>query len=128
MLNNQIDCYAWIQTIICNCSIIPIFFANAQTRKITGKITSSEDGTPLSGVSITIKGTRAGTTSDAKGEFSMNVNPGTNLVLSYIGFEDKEVPVGNNNLALQLTPSNSKLNTVVVIGYGTQKKKNKPPQ
>lgn len=96
----------------------------AQTKRITGKVTSSEDNTPLSGVSISIKGSTSGAATDQKGEFSINAAPGATLIFSYVGFEDKQVEVGNsNNLDVQLVSGNSKLNTVVVIGYGTQKKK-----
>lgn len=106
-------------------TIVSISFTTlAQTRRISGKVNSSDDGSALSGVSVTVKGTRIGAATDAKGEFSITAAPGATLILSYVGFENKEVSSGTGNtVAVQLTPSNNNLNTVVVIGYGTQKKK-----
>jgi TonB-linked SusC/RagA family outer membrane protein len=95
----------------------------AQVRKISGKITSADDGTALSGVSVSVKGTRIGTTTDANGQFAFNAQQGATIVISYIGFENKEVTAGASNVVnVALTASNNKLNTVVVIGYGSQKK------
>ncbi|MEO6915029.1 MAG: SusC/RagA family TonB-linked outer membrane protein, partial [Chitinophagaceae bacterium] len=97
--------------------------STAQVKRITGKVTAQDDSSPLAGVSLTIKGTLNGTTTDASGQFTFNARPGALLVFSYIGFDNKEITVGGSNvLNVQLVSSNSKLNTVVVIGYGTQKK------
>lgn len=114
-----------IMRIVLFITIVFISFSTlAQTRRITGKVNSSEDGSALSGVSVTVKGTRIGAATDAKGEFSITAAPNATLVVSYVGFENKEVSSGTGNtVAVQLTPSNNNLNTVVVIGYGTQKKK-----
>ncbi len=96
----------------------------AQQKRITGKIIGAEDSTVLNGVSVSVKGTRTGVTSDKDGLFAINANTGSTLVFSYIGFNDKEVVVGaGNNITVRLSAGNNNLNTVVVIGYGTQKKK-----
>lgn len=96
----------------------------AQQKRITGKVTSTEDTVSLPGVSVSVKGTRTGVTSSQEGGFAINANAGATLVFSYIGFEDKELVVGSSsNMVVKLTPANNNLNAVVVIGYGTQKKK-----
>ena len=74
-------------------------YAHAQTRTITGTVTSSEDGSALPGVSVAIKGTTTGDVTDVDGTFSINVS-GSNVVLlfSYVGFETMEVSVGNQSM------------------------------
>jgi TonB-linked SusC/RagA family outer membrane protein len=94
-------------------------------RTITGKVTT-ETGAPLAGVSVMVKGTNAGTATDANGNFSINV-PGNNsvLVFSSVGFITKEVIVGNQTeilLSLDSDGGGQQLSDVVVVGYGTQKK------
>ncbi|MEO5998821.1 MAG: carboxypeptidase-like regulatory domain-containing protein [Chitinophagaceae bacterium] len=100
------------------------FSAIAHQKKITGKVTSAEDATSLPGVSVSIKGTKIGATTDPQGNFTINATTGATLVFSYIGYNDKEVVVGSGyNLVVRLAAGNNNLNTVVAIGYGTQKKK-----
>ncbi|WP_157638257.1 SusC/RagA family TonB-linked outer membrane protein [Flexithrix dorotheae] len=97
---------------------------NLQQNKVSGKITSSEDGEVLPGVSILILGTTTGTTSDAQGEYSLNVPEGATLKFSYIGYETQDIEVGNQSvLNVTLSPDLEQLEEVVVIGYGTQEKK-----
>jgi len=91
--------------------------------KVTGKVTD-EKSSPLSNVSIVVKGTSKGVTSDLNGNFSITV-PDNNavLVVSYVGYKTKEVPVGGQtNLTVTLAASSEQLTDVVVVGYGTQKK------
>lgn len=96
----------------------------AQTSKITGKVIGAVDSQPLPGVSVKIKGKASGTVSDADGNYSINANPGDELKFSYLSFDTKEVRVGKNNVInVTLNPSASNLNEVIVIGYGTRKKK-----
>lgn len=99
--------------------------AAAQSKTITGKITD-ENNQPLEGVSIGIKGTNAGTSSNADGQFTISVTGGNAvLVFSNVGYADKEVVVGSNmviNVTLQKDIAG--LNEVVVVAYGTQKKAN----
>lgn len=91
--------------------------------KVGGKIIGSS-GQPLEGVSVVVKGTSIGTTSDAGGEFSLNVPDRQSvLVISYIGYEGQEIRVGDQNyLDITLKAAGSTLNDVVVVGYGTVKK------
>ncbi|MHA8065315.1 SusC/RagA family TonB-linked outer membrane protein [Aquirufa sp. ROCK2-A2] len=95
----------------------------AQSRLITGKVTSSSDGSELPGVSITIKGTNKGTSSNISGSYSIEVS-GTNpvLVFSFVGFDKKEVNVGNRTvLDVALTTNSSELNEVVVTALGIKR-------
>lgn len=97
--------------------------AIAQSFKVTGKVVAKSNDQPLSGVSITIKGTSIGTTSQSQGDFSINV-PGANatLLFSYTGMISQEVKVsGPTNLAISLLDGSTALEEVIVVGYGTQK-------
>lgn len=92
--------------------------------QVTGNV-SNQSGVPLQGVTIRVKGTSRGTISDSKGNFSIAVlNENEVFIFSYLGYNEKEVRVGTNKqLAVTLEVNNlNKLNDVVVIGYGTQKK------
>ena len=71
---------------------------SAQERTITGRLTSNEDGSPLPGINITIKGTNTGTSTDADGYYSINVPIGSILIFSYVGMQTREVLVTEDNL------------------------------
>lgn len=91
--------------------------------KVSGIITDGSTGTPLPGVTVGIKGSSAGTISDADGHFTLQASPGDSLVFSFIGYLSKTVPVGGrNNINIELQSANQQLNQLVVVGYGTQKK------
>src|SRR5882757_4861561 len=82
-----------------------------------------EKGVPLLGVSVSIKGTGFGTVTDSAGQFVLRAAKGAVLVFSYVRYGTQEVRVGDQTtFNLSLTPVNSTLNDVVVVGYGTQKK------
>lgn len=81
-------------------------------------------GEPIIGASILEKGTTNGTISDFDGNFILNVQPGTVLVISYIGYVNQEVKVGNTPLNIILKEDAEMLDEVVVVGFGTQKKVN----
>lgn len=103
-----------------------LFFSTAtfaQDNKITGTVLDEKDQT-LPGVSVMIKGTTFGTTTDVLGKFTISATKGSTLVISFIGYNQKEVTVGDDkNITIKLTPSASNnLDEVVVVGYGTQKK------
>ncbi len=100
------------------------FSANAQQTTVTGIVTSSEDGGfPIPGVAVILQGTNTGAVSDFDGNYSINANIGDVLKFTYLGMNDKFVKVTGNKLNVQLDPSLEDLEEVVVIGYGTQKKK-----
>src|SRR5579871_6317020 len=95
----------------------------AQTRTISGTVTTADDGTPLPGVSIVVKGSTVGSTTDADGKFSLSVSESDVLVLSFIGYRTKEVPVASQStLEITMVVDARQLNEVVVVGYGTQEK------
>ena len=90
--------------------------------EIKGKITDGE-GQPLEGATILVKGTNNGTKSDANGNFSIDAEPNSTLVISYVGFETTEVKIGNQtNISVQLKLSSAIGEQIIVVGYGTQKK------
>ncbi|MGI8599357.1 MAG: TonB-dependent receptor plug domain-containing protein, partial [Chitinophagaceae bacterium] len=97
----------------------------AQTSTVTGKVTD-DAGNPLQGVSVSLKGTSTGTTTTADGTYRLPVERrrGDALIFSYVGFADKELPIGNNTeLNVRLETSGQSLDAVVVVGYGTQRRK-----
>ena len=95
----------------------------AQT-KIAGKITGNDNNEPLPGASILVKGTAIGTVSDLDGNFSLEVPAKANaLTISFVGYTTQEVGLNGQTLVNVSLESNSNLNEVVVVGYGTQTKK-----
>lgn len=95
-----------------------------QDRILRGTIIDT-DGTPIIGANVVIKGSSNGTISDFDGHFSLEAKEGDVLVVSYIGYTDYEVRVGNqNNLSITLKEDSKALDEVVVVGYGTQTKVN----
>ncbi|MDQ4139447.1 MAG: SusC/RagA family TonB-linked outer membrane protein, partial [Bacteroidota bacterium] len=100
------------------------FNFNQPDRSVTGKVVAAT-GEPLPGVTVLLKNTQIGTNTDPNGQFSLQVpdNGGT-LVLTFIGYQTKEVaiPQGNNPLNITLNEDAKVLSEVVVVGYGTQKK------
>jgi TonB-linked SusC/RagA family outer membrane protein len=100
------------------------FVAYAQERSITGKVTDAENGDPLPGANILLKGSTKGTTTGANGDFQITAPDGSAvLVISLIGYQSQEIPVGNRtSLSVALAADIKALEEVVVVGYGTQKK------
>ncbi|HEY0768741.1 MAG TPA: SusC/RagA family TonB-linked outer membrane protein, partial [Sphingobacteriaceae bacterium] len=92
--------------------------------QVRGVITDRKTGEPLAGVSVKVKGTANGTSTDAKGEFSISAPDDATLVITYIGYETKEVSVnGKTALSITLEQSSSQLLEVVVLGYQTATKR-----
>lgn len=96
---------------------------NAQTREVTGTVTSSEDGMGIPGANVMIKGTTVGTATDIDGKFTISV-PESNkvLIFSAMGFQDKEVAISGKVLNVVLSTSTIALEEVVVTAYGTKGK------
>ncbi|HTJ49290.1 MAG TPA: TonB-dependent receptor [Cyclobacteriaceae bacterium] len=105
-----------------------VFFASvfAQEVTVSGKVTSSGDGTDLPGVNVVIKGTTQGTTTDADGKYTLQVSDGNaTLVFSFIGYVTQEIQVGTQTMInATLVADIKQLSEVVVVGYGTQQKVN----
>jgi TonB-dependent starch-binding outer membrane protein SusC len=91
--------------------------------RISGKVTSAEDGQPMPGVNIVVVGTITGTITDVNGNYSFNVPEGATLEFSYIGFKSQRVVVGSQTeLNIVMQPDVSQLREVVVVGYGERTK------
>ena len=93
-----------------------------QSRTVKGTITD-ETGEPMIGVTVRVKGSRAAAVTDLDGKFSLSANQGDFIEVSYVGYETTTVKVTSNTLNLQLKPVASDLDEVVVIGFGTVKKR-----
>ena len=93
----------------------------AQEIGLKGNVASA-DGEDLIGVTITVKGSNRGVTTDVNGDYVITVKKGDVLVFSYIGFSTVERTVTNNNLDVVMEPSSEMLAEVVTVGYGVQKK------
>ena len=92
-------------------------------RTITGKVTSAADGTPLPGVNVVIKGTSDGTVTDLEGIYTISATDEQALIFSYIGYLEEEVQIGSQSaIDVTLIEDVTKLDEVVVVGYGTMKR------
>jgi len=98
-------------------------FAQEQSRSVSGNVKSADDGMSVPGASITIEGTRTGTSTDFDGNFKLDAKSGDVILISFMGFKTERVVVGAQkviNVTLQTEAAS--LKEVVVIGYGTQKR------
>ncbi|UOR03579.1 TonB-dependent receptor [Hymenobacter aerilatus] len=99
----------------------------AQTRSLTGRVVAADSNEPLIGVTVLVKGTTTGTVTDNEGNFTLAVpgNQAATLVIRYLGYKEQEVTPGPDQarLNIQLAPDQAALDEVVVIGYGTVKKR-----
>ena len=110
------------------CLMLPVFVAVAafaQQKRVTGKVTSNAaDSPPVVGANVTAKKSKLVTQTGPDGNFSFVIpSDETMLSISYVGFETQDVPIGEGNILVSLKSHGIDLNEVVVIGYGTQKKK-----
>ncbi len=103
------------------------FFMNAafaQNLSVKGVVTDARTGETLPGVSVVVTGTTTGTKTDVNGAFTLTVAPAATLTVSYIGYTDQQLSIGNKPvLSIKLVPKVNELQQVVVVGYGTQKKR-----
>jgi TonB-linked SusC/RagA family outer membrane protein len=106
-------------------SVLSFSFAQAQ-QEVRGRVTDARDGTPISGVSITIKGTKTGTSTNADGRFAIRASSGATLVFSSIGFTEKEVAVEGTDLNVLLELAQRNLQEVVITGYGSRSRRQVP--
>lgn len=97
---------------------------HAQIRNISGIITGKQDGLPLPGVSVMVKGTKVGTQTGPDGSYSIKVPPGSeSLVFTFIGFTTQTITISSDRMNVTLSGAASELNEVQVVGYGTQTKR-----
>src|SRR5690606_25525993 len=93
----------------------------SQSNTVKGRVTDGRDA--LIGVTVRVKGSPQAATTDEKGEFSIQSKADDILVLTYVGYHSKEVPIDNRNwITITLEPDNTDLSEVVVVGYGEQRK------
>ncbi|MBX3252833.1 MAG: SusC/RagA family TonB-linked outer membrane protein [Chitinophagaceae bacterium] len=107
------------------CLLAVSLAGKSQEKIITGTVLSADDNSPLPGVSVTVKGKTGGTQTDESGTFSITATAGDVLVFSSTGYNTKEITAGNSaviNAALERTSDN--LGEIVVVGYGTQSRRN----
>jgi len=96
-----------------------------QSRSISGKVTSVQEGTPIPGVNVVVKGTTNGTTTDSDGKFALDVDQSARtLVFSFIGFATQETDIGDRTIIdVQLANDITQLSEVIVTAYGTDSKR-----
>ncbi|HKJ78656.1 MAG TPA: carboxypeptidase-like regulatory domain-containing protein, partial [Prolixibacteraceae bacterium] len=95
----------------------------AQTREITGTVTSALDGSPIPGATIMVKGTTAGTITDANGMYRLDVpEDATTIVFSFVGMKSKEVPASGTTINARLETDMIGVDEVMVVAYGTSKR------
>jgi TonB-linked SusC/RagA family outer membrane protein len=104
-----------------------VLYSYAQERILTGKVTTTEDGSPLPGVNVVLAGTTAGTTTDANGQFSVSVPAtGGKLVFSFIGLKTTEVEIGTRtSLDVSMDTDVTQLSEVIVTALGIEVDKDK---
>lgn len=101
----------------------PHLVLSQNLRTVTGTVLSSEDNSPIPGVSIVVKNTSTGTVTDVDGRYSLNVSDNSVLVFSFVGFAGQEIEVGGRStIDVTMAPQTSTLQEVVVTGYSTQRK------
>ena len=94
-----------------------------QTRNVTGQIVD-EKGEPMIGVSVLVKGTKVGAITDFDGNFKLNAPAGAKeLQITYMGYQAQDVKITSGHMVIKMEPDNKLLDEVVVIGYGTMKKR-----
>ncbi|MFC5625604.1 SusC/RagA family TonB-linked outer membrane protein [Algoriphagus winogradskyi] len=105
--------------------IVSVSSSFAQSITVKGKVVSEDDNEPVPGALVSVKGTQSGTVTDIDGGFTIQASVGETLVVSFIGFTTNEVVVTQNStdILVTLKYSTSDLSEVVVVGYGSQIKK-----
>ncbi|OQP56773.1 SusC/RagA family TonB-linked outer membrane protein [Niastella populi] len=107
-------------------SILLVFLLNtnafAQSTKVSGAV-ADQHAAPVPGATVTVKKTNRSTVTDNAGKFTIEASPKDVLEISAVGFTSQEIKVGTGNLTVQLQEAVNQLENVIVIGYGTQKKK-----
>lgn len=96
--------------------------ALAQENNVTGTVTDANDGSPIPGVSVSIKGTTTGSVTNLDGVYSLNAKQGDVLVFSFIGMKSVEATVNGSSVNASLSANVTDLDDVVVVGYGVKKK------
>ena len=121
---NPITIGFWLLLSLIFCFIPNLLFSQNKVSVISGKVSDAEGNKPLSNVSVFLKGGTKGTLTDPKGQFTLQAKPEDVLVFSSSGFETLEMVVGKaHNFNVTMTSKTAVLNDVLVIGYGTVRKR-----
>ncbi|MBX2898838.1 MAG: SusC/RagA family TonB-linked outer membrane protein [Cyclobacteriaceae bacterium] len=105
-------------------ALVMAAFAGYAQQSVTGKVTAADDGSGIPGVNVLEKGTSNGTVTDSDGNFRINVGANATLVFSFVGYATQEVAVGSqSSVNVSLLSDVTALSEVVVVGYGSQDKK-----
>ena len=97
-----------------------LLFLYAQENLVSGKVTD-DSGIPMIGVTIQLKGTNTGTTTNFDGEYSINAPEGSTLIFSFVGYVTKEIPVTDSTINVTLEPDKNSLSEVVVTAFGIER-------
>ena len=104
--------------------LLCLFPLGAMAQSILKGTVNDEAGEPVIGATVKVQGSQKGAITDFNGNFSVEAEPNATLTISYVGYETQNVKVaGRNDIVITLKEDNTTLNDVVVIGYGTMKKK-----
>ena len=111
------------QTIFALLFFLSSFAVYAQELNVKGVVTSADDGQPIPGATVVVKGKTTGITTNLDGAYTLKVQGNSILIFSFVGLKTQEVPVNNRTtINVTLTSANEAIEEVVVVGYGTQKK------
>src|SRR5664279_4273026 len=108
-------------TLLC-CLLFLLIPSFAQNQTVSGKITDAKDDSPVAGATVKVKGSKVAVVSQSDGSFSITSNGGKKLIISHVGYADKEVSITGSTLNVSLSQLTQSLNEVVV--YGTSIKRN----
>lgn len=104
--------------------LLLLFLTSFEQNNLISGVVTTESNQPLQGVSVVPKGSKTGTTTDAKGRYSIDAGKSAVVIFSIIGYEERQVSIsGNSTVDISLVSKTSSLGDVVVIGYGTQQRK-----
>ena len=104
--------------------LLCLFPLGAMAQSILKGTVNDEAGEPIIGATVKVQGSQKGAITDFNGNFSVEAEPNATLTISYVGYETQNVKgAGRNDIVITLKEDNTTLNDVVVIGYGTMKKK-----
>ena len=115
-----------LQVLLLRCIIYVSLLSShvfAQSARVSGTVLDEHNSSPLSGVTVTVKKTSRWAVTDTAGRFTIDASPGNVLVVSAVGFISQEIKANSGELRVQLKEAVNQLENVIVIGYGTQKKK-----
>lgn len=119
----KLPTHPWVRILVVLAWLSPLWLHGQNLRDVTGVITDSLTKQGLPGVTVVVKGTQRGTTTDADGRYAVQAAAADVLTFSYVGYLMKEVAVGNQSvIEIGLQPSTNALDELVVVGYGTMKK------